>query len=183
VLLRVRERYPELPLHLVGHSFGGRLVTVAASMMVTGGAPVTMTLLQAAYSHNGLGKKYDGINDGAFRRLLDDALISGPVIITHTKNDSAVGIAYPLASRLSLDSSAGLGDRNDPYGGMGRNGAQHTPEVSDGETEIHGDGAGPAYRFRPGKVYNLNADSFITEHGDVTNPPVVNVVLAAMGSR
>lgn len=183
VLLRVRERYPELPVHLVGHSFGGRLVTAAASMIAPGGARVTMSLLQAAYSHNGLGKKFDGLHDGAFRRLLDDALISGPVVITYTKNDSAVGIAYPLASRLSLDNTSGLGDRNDPYGGMGRNGAQHTPEVSGDETEIRGVGVPPAYSFRPGKVYNLNADSFITSHEDVTNPPVANVVLAAMDSR
>ena len=183
LLLRVRERYPQLPVHLVGHSFGGRLVTAAASMIEPGDAPVTMTLLQAAYSHNGLGRKFDGRNDGAFRRILDRTLISGPVVITHTKNDLAVGIAYPLASRIARDNSTGLGDQDDPYGGMGRNGARHTPEVSLDETELRAVAVGPGYSFRPGNVYNLNADKFITEHNDVTSRPVVNAVLAAMGTR
>lgn len=181
LLLRTRERYPQLPVHLVGHSFGGRLITVAASMFVHGGAPVTMTLLQAAYSHNGLGRRFDGLHDGAFRRILNDTLISGPVVITHTKNDLAVGIAYPLASRIVRDNATGLGDQNDPYGGMGRNGAQHTPEVSVDENKLRS--VGVPYRFRPGNVYNLNADSFIANHSDVTSPPVVNAVLAAMTTR
>ena len=29
--------------------------------------------------------------------VLGDRRISGPMLITHTKNDKAVGIAYPLA--------------------------------------------------------------------------------------
>lgn len=182
VLLRVRAQYPALPIHMVGHSFGGRLVTAAASMFEPGDSRTTITLLQAAFSHNGLGKKYDGIKDGAFRRILDYPLISGPIIITHTKNDSAVGIAYPLASRFSGDDGAGFGTESDPYGGMGRNGAQNTPEVSYDETEVHENEVGRAYNFRPGKVYNLNADASIANHGDVANCSVVNVVLAAMAT-
>src|SRR5262249_2276123 len=123
-LVRVRERDPNLPIHLVGHSFGGRVVTASAATLQPGGAPVTMTLLQAAFSHNGLAKEFDGTNNGAFRTILQDRRISGPIVITHTKNDKAVGIAYPLASRISFDNSSAVGDKNDPYGGMGRNGAQ-----------------------------------------------------------
>ena len=105
MLVRIRERHAQLPIHLVGHSFGGRLVTAAAAMLDPGGAPVTMTLLQAAYSHNGLAEKFDGKKNGAFRTILQDGRISGPIVITHTKNDKAVGIAYPLASRVSSDGS------------------------------------------------------------------------------
>ena len=35
-LLRVRDKFPDLRIHLVGHSFGGRLVTAAASVMPAG---------------------------------------------------------------------------------------------------------------------------------------------------
>jgi hypothetical protein len=168
LLARVREAQPNLPIHLVGHSFGGRLVTAAASTLRPDTQRVTMMLLQAAYSHNGLGKKFDGENDGAFRTILQDRRISGPVLITHTKRDRAVGIAYPLASRVARQVAAALGDESDPYGGMGRNGAQHTPEAQFRDLEE----AGAEYGFKPGTVYNLRADNFISSHGDVTGHQV-----------
>jgi len=177
VLLRVRDRKPDLRLHLVGHSFGGRLVTAAAWAMPAGTRQITLTLLQAAYSHNGLGEKYDGTNNGAFRELLTERRASGPIVITHTKNDRAVGIAYPLASRLSRDTAAAMGDENDPYGGMGRNGAQHTPERDAAAVELLE--VGGNYTFAPGKVYNLRADRFITGHSDVTGLQVAYAVLSA----
>jgi hypothetical protein len=180
-LLRVRERHSELPIHLVGHSFGGRLVTAAAAQLQPGGAPVTLTLLQAAFSHNGLAEKFDGVNNGAFRTVLQDKRISGPILITHTKRDRAVGVAYPLASRIAFDNASGLGDRNDPYGGMGRNGALHTPEVDIAESELRE--KGHRYACAPGMVYNLNADRAIGHHGDVTNPAVANAVLHAITTR
>jgi hypothetical protein len=57
VLARVRGKKRDLPLHLIGHSFGGRLVTAAASTLATNSASVTLTLLQAAFSHNGFAVK------------------------------------------------------------------------------------------------------------------------------
>jgi hypothetical protein len=90
------------------------------------------------------------------------------VAITHTKNDRAVGVAYPLVSRISRDVASALGDENDPYGGMGRNGAQHTPEAVKGVLKD----LGGVYAFQPGQVHNLRADAFISDHGDVTGPQV-----------
>ncbi len=168
VLARIREKRPDLPLHLVGHSFGGRLVTAAASTLKPKSQNVTMMLLQAAFSHNGLASQFDGKNDGAFRTVLSDARISGPLLITHTKNDRAVGIAYPLASRFSREVAAAFGDENDPYGGIGRNGAQRTPEAVAG---VLGD-LDAKYQFQPGKVFNLRADRFISNHGDVAGHQV-----------
>jgi hypothetical protein len=179
-LVRVRDRHPNLPIHLVGHSFGARLVTAAAATLQPGGAPVTMTLLQAAFSHNGLAKEFDGTNDGAFRTILQDKRISGPIVITHTKNDKAVGIAYPLASRIAFDNAAALGDKNDPYGGLGRNGAQHTPEVTTSEDELQQVKPGQKYVFARGKIYNLNADAIIKDHSDVTSVAVANAFLHAL---
>ena len=182
-LVRVRERFPNLPIHLVGHSFGARLVTAAAAALQPGAAPVTLTLLQAAFSHNGLAEKFDGTNNGAFRTILHDKRISGPIVITHTKNDRAVGIAYPLASRIAFDNAAAVGDQNDPYGGMGRNGAQHTPEVSATEGMLRNVSGAQKYSFSPGKVYNLNADAIIKDHGDVTSVHVANAVVQTLSAR
>jgi hypothetical protein len=178
VLARVRDRFPELSIHLVGHSFGGRLVTAAASALPPGSRKVTLALLQAAFSHNALAKEFDGRNDGAFRTVLKDRRVSGPVIITHTKNDTAVGIAYPLASRVADDVASALGDENDPYGGLGRNGALHTPEVAAAERDLRD--VTHAYAFKPGSVYNLHGSKFIADHGAVRGPQVAHAILQAI---
>jgi predicted alpha/beta hydrolase family esterase len=168
MLARIRERRPELPLHLVGHSFGGRLVAAAAAALEPSSTPVTMLLLQAAFSHNGFARKFDGEHDGAFRTVIDERRVSGPIVITHTKNDNAVGVAYPLASRIAFDAAAALGDENDPYGGLGRNGAQRTQEATPGVLcDLDG-----SYTFTAGAIFNLRADKFIMDHSDVTKHQV-----------
>jgi hypothetical protein len=172
VLRQCRRENPNVSLHLVGHSFGGRLVTAAASTLPPRGTRSSLVLLQAAFSHNGLATEYDGKHDGAYRTVLSDARVSGPVVITHTKNDQAVGVAYPLASRIARDRSSAVGDQDDPYGGMGRNGAQHTPEIDRAETVLHEAGAGVSYAFKAGKVFNLLADKTISNHSDVRSRSV-----------
>lgn len=178
---RLRERHPSLPIHLVGHSFGARAIVAAVAQLAPDGAPVSMSLLQAAFSHNGFAEQFDGTRDGAFRTVVKDQRATGPIIITHTKNDRAVGIAYPLASRIAKDMTAALGDENDPYGGMGRNGAQHTPEVNSTEAFLRALGAGD-YQFSPGFIYNLLADEFIPDHSEVTGKQVANATLQAIRS-
>lgn len=176
VLSQARRANPDLSMHLVGHSFGGRLVTAAAATLPKRDARVSLVLLQAAFSHNGLAAKYDGQHDGAFRTVLSDVRVNGPVVITHTKNDQAVGVAYPLASRIARDRSSAVGDQDDPYGGMGRNGAQHTPEVDRSEAVLRESGAGVSYAFKAGKVFNLLADKTIASHSDVCNTPVATAL-------
>lgn len=179
LLLMLRQKNPALKLHLVGHSFGGRLVTAAANALPPGTPAVTLSLLQAAYSHNGLAENFDKRNhDGAFRTLLSEKRASGPILITHTKNDLAVGLAYPLASRISHDVASSIGDRNDPYGGMGRNGAQHVSEVDPAHATLLP--TGRPYQFRQGAVYNLQADDFILDHGDVHGQQVAYAILNAV---
>lgn len=174
VLLRCRDRNRTLRLHLVGHSFGARLVMTAANALPPRTPDVTLSLLQAAFSHHGCAVKFDGEHDGAFRSVLAERRVSGPIIITHTKNDGAVGIAYPLASRLLAEEEERLApDQSDPYWGMGRNGAQHTPEASYCESMLE-------YSFETGKVYNLKADEFIASHGDVTGSQTAYAVLQAI---
>ena len=177
VLRRCRTAQSSLKIHLVGHSFGGRVVTAAANALDPDTAAVTVTLLQAAYSHNGLSDNFDDKGTaGFFRSILSKQRVSGPIIITHTKNDTAVGIAYPLVSRIANQVAAALGDQNDPYGGMGRNGAQRTPEAKGNATTLGAVGA--TYNFSPGKIHNLLADDIIHDHSDVRGIQVAYALLS-----
>ena len=152
-------------IHLVGHSFGGRVVTAAAANSTTNKIK-SLTLLQAAFSHNGFSRTEKGF----FRAVVDKKRVDGSVLITHTKNDKAVGVAYPLASRLKGDKSAALGDANDPFGGIGRNGAQKMDQgeaISGQLLAVNG-----AYTFQPGRFFNLEASSFIKGHSDIRGKEV-----------
>ena len=180
VLARVRTAKPDLRLHLVGHSFGGLVVTAAAATLGTNTDGVSMTLLQAAFSHNGFAVKFDGTHDGGFRTVLGDKRISGPMLITHTKNDKAVGVAYPLASRIARHVASALGDENDPYGGLGRNGAQRTPEATGSVESLKA--VGESYNFQRNRVFNLRADKFIKDHGDVTGHQVAYAFLHCLAA-
>jgi ribosomal protein L12E/L44/L45/RPP1/RPP2 len=180
VLRQLKAAQPSLRVHLAGHSFGGRLVTSVADGP-SGQSPLafdTLTLLQAAFSHNGFAAKFDGTRDGGFRAVVTEHKIRGPILITHSTHDRAVGVAYPLASRVAGQDAAALGDENDRFGGMGRNGAQHTPERVVGALQP----VSTPYAFAPGKVFNLNADSLINEHSDICHNEVAFALLTAVAA-
>lgn len=178
ILHQLQTQFPALRLHLVGHSFGGRLVTATTD----GGSSLkvqSLILLQAAYSHNGLSSDYDGNGTpGFFHKILTQNKVSGPILITHTRNDTAVGYAYPLASRINGDDAAALGGPEDRFGGMGSNGAQHANAVN---TELLG--ADQTYQLDPTrKVFNLKSDRFIAEHNDVARPETAHLLRYALNA-
>ncbi len=178
LLRRLRQHRDDLRLHLVGHSFGGRLVTAAADGPAgEPGLPVdSMSLLQAAFSHYGFARDWDDAGaDGFFRGVATGHKVRGPVVVTHTVNDRAVGLAYPIASRLARQVAAALGGPDDVYGGIGRNGALKTPEAVSGRLLA----AGGEYAFEGGRFYNLDADAFITAHSDVARAETAHAILNA----
>jgi hypothetical protein len=178
--LRTLHSVPNAPnLHLIGHSFGGRLVTAAVLGPTEKPAvPIkTLALLQAAFSHYGLAKNYrQTTKSGFFRRVVDDARVKGPILITHTRNDTAVGVLYAIASRLARQVAAALGDEHDQYGGMGGNGAQDTPEA----VKAVLNDPGTPYQLQGGRIYNLRSDKFIASHSDVANDAVAYAILSGV---
>ncbi|GAA1992209.1 hypothetical protein [Microbacterium pumilum] len=164
---------PAARVHLIGHSFGGRAVTAAA---LAAKAPISsLSLLQAAYSHFGLAEDWDGAGrNGLFTKV--PAKVDGPIIVTFTRNDKAVGLAYPIASRLAQQIGVSLGDENDPYGGIGRNGALKTPGAVGAKLLD----VGGTYSFTGHEVWSLNGDAFITGHSDITGRQVGYAVLSAV---
>jgi hypothetical protein len=173
----LRQLRPDLRLHLIGHSFGARVVTAAADGQAPF-QPSSLALLQGAFSHNGFAEKFDQHTNGFFRKVVSQSKVNGPIVVTHTVNDRAVGIAYPLASRLSSDNRSALGDENDVYGGIGRNGAVNmkVEEFVKGRLLPHTG----AYQFAQKKIHNLRADDFISSHDDVTGKQVANALLHAV---
>jgi len=168
-------------LHLVGHSFGCRVVTAAAASSTTDKLQ-SMSLLQGAFSHNGFSKSMNGF----FRSVVDNQRIKGPIVITYTPNDRAVGIAYPVASRLAGTVASAFGDANDKFGGLGRNGAQKMEpgEVVQGVDQLLA--VGGKYSWRSGRFHNLEGSKYIIDpnggdaHGFVTGKEVAWAVSRAM---
>jgi hypothetical protein len=160
-------------IHLVGHSFGGRVVTAAAAGSTTDKLQ-SMSLLQSAFSHNGFSKSMNGF----FRSVVDNHRIKGPILVTYTPNDRAVGIAYPVASRLSGTVASAFGDANDKFGGLGRNGAQKMEpgEVVPGVDRLLAVGDG--YNWQSGRFHNRESSKYIVDpnggdaHGFVTGKEV-----------
>jgi hypothetical protein len=135
-----------------------------------------MTLLQAAFSHNGLGQ--NAKITGFFRNVVTNKKVTGPIIITHSDKDKAVGVAYPIASRLAGDNAKALGDKNDQFGGMGANGAQFADAD---ETQQLTVGA-KLFKFRPGQIYNLESNTVIENHGGIVHDEIANAMLAAISA-
>lgn len=167
---------PEIRYHLLGHSFGARVVTTATS----GASRInvhSLTLLQGAYSHYGMATNYDGKgSDGLFRDIVAEQRIVGPILISHSVHDLPVGIAYAIVSRFAGQIGAGLGGPNDPFGGLGRNGAQKT----DNSQFLKLTPSGTNYSFKPHVANNLNGDAVIGGHSDICKPEIANAFLVAL---
>jgi hypothetical protein len=164
-----------VPVTLVGHSFGARVVSAAAG----NGAPAhTMCLLQGAFSHYGFDDDHGPLGKpGAFRRAVQGGALDGPIVITHSHKDTAVRLAYAIASRIARQTASDIGDQNDPYGGMGANGAVGMPSA-EAETLDLGP-VGTTYSFTAHKIYNVTGDAFISGHSAVDGPEVANLVRQA----
>lgn len=125
VLRALAEAAPGLRLHLVGHSFGGRLVSFALRALPSEPGPVaSVTLFEGAFSQYAFAGSvphapgHRGALDGLYRR------IAGPLVACHSRHDTALGVFYPLASRLSGDDRSLLGAFEDHWGAVGYRGVQ-----------------------------------------------------------
>jgi hypothetical protein len=136
-------------------------------------------LLEAAFSHFGFSPNDGRGHRGYFRKVVESGVVKGPLIATFSAQDSVVGTVYAVASRLAGQTTEAVGDANDPFGGIGRNGAQKTPEAV--VQSLHAVGA--AYQFAPGKILNLDGSGgLIKDHGDVTNPNIAYAFASAVAA-
>ncbi|MFE1801678.1 MULTISPECIES: serine-threonine protein kinase [unclassified Streptomyces] len=104
---RLARTAPGVRVHLVGHSFGGRLVSFALRGLPKGVRTVkSVTLLQAAFSHYAFSARlpHDVRDSGVLHGQQDR--IDGPLVCCFSRFDSALGTIYPLASRTAGDDRA-----------------------------------------------------------------------------
>jgi hypothetical protein len=176
-----------LRLHLIGHSFGC-IVTSAAVTGPPGAQPVrpvdSLVLVQGAISLWSYCSSIPHRPDrrGYFARLVADELVAGPVVVTTSERDRAVGSFYPIGAGLRRQID--FGTELPEYGGLGSFGIRGPgPRIED----LPMADATDDYRFRDGTVYNLESSHVIREgggasgaHSDINRPEVAHAVWQAM---
>lgn len=175
----VRAAAPAIRIHLVGHSLGGRLMAACAKALAEEGTHRvdSLTLLQAAFSHYGLSQTRKDNKPGFFRAVIDRKVVRGPLIATYSSKDTVVGHAYAIMSRLAGDNVKAIGDENDEFGGIGRNGSQN----AQGSIVEPLHQAGSKYSFAPDTIINLDGSKeLIINHGDVRNANVTYAFASAV---
>jgi hypothetical protein len=83
-------------LHLIGHSFGAKLV---ASAVLGGLRPASLVLLQAAFSAFAFADEVSSMKrPGFYHRMLAERLVAGPIVALRSDHDRALGTLYPAAT-------------------------------------------------------------------------------------
>src|SRR5262249_32460313 len=127
LLGRLAGAQPDLRIHLLGHSFGARLVSFALAGLPDGGMPSpvkSLFLLQGAFSHFAFAQElpYDPARGGALAGMT--ARVDGPLVVSFSSFDTAVGDLYPLASIVAGDDASAIPNVLFRWGAMGHDGAQ-----------------------------------------------------------
>ena len=179
--------FPSVRLHLVGHSFGARLVSYALTGLpaaMEGTSPVrSVTLLQAAFSHYAFAASLPHAPEraGALAGMQDR--VDGALFVSHSRKDMAVGVFYPRASWLKRDDAADLGAAGARWGAMGYDGAQAVDAREETLSAV-----GTDYTVEEHSFVNLDANNVIRKgkfpagaHNDINHPEVGWAVLCAAG--
>ncbi|MBO9648253.1 MAG: hypothetical protein J7605_07055 [Variovorax sp.] len=175
-------------VHLLGHSFGARLVSFSLlgmpSTLEKDRSPVkSLFLLQGAFSHFAFADQlpHDQSRSGALKGMA--VRVDGPLMTTFSQKDLAVGRSYPVASFANQDDSAAAQDQVQRWGGMGFDGAQAVSAVVQPLAQ-----PGQKYPFAKGKWLNLDGNTVIVHgglpsgaHSDIAHPHTAWAALAAAG--
>jgi hypothetical protein len=186
VLARIAAQAEKTRVHLLGHSFGARLVSFSLSGMPARlegeHSPVkSLFLLQGAFSHFAFADKlpHDATRSGALKGMA--ARVDGPLLTTHSQKDYAVARSYPAASFVNGDDSAAAADQLSRWGGMGYDGAQAVGAIAEQLSP-----PGKKYPFQKGAWLNLDGNKVIVHgglpsgaHSDIAHPHTAWAALAA----
>lgn len=177
---------PNLHLHLIGHSFGARLVSFSlAGLPDRQPSPVrSLTLLEGAFSHFAFAPALpqDPARSGALKGMMQR--VAGPLLACYSSHDTAVGIFYPTASMTANDDAAGLtDDLMFRWGGIGHDGAQAV-----NATTVPLQATGTPYHFAPSQFTNIDASAVVCHggppsgaHSDIVHPELGSAMLNAAG--
>jgi hypothetical protein len=174
-------------LHLVGHSFGGKLLTAA----VVGGPGVepaavgSLTILQGAFSHLAFStaeqiRALDIPTEtgGAYAAVLERKL-AAVLAVTYSAQDHENQRWYPLGTMLSQDAFEKGAPR---YAALGARGMEGPASVL--VTLREESLAARSSPTRP-RIFNVDASGVILGHSDVAQPRVYRIIadVAAIANR
>ncbi|MER7899681.1 serine-threonine protein kinase [Streptomyces sp. NPDC096046] len=178
---------PGVRVHLVGHSFGARLVSFALRGLPDGVRTVkSVTLLQGAFSHYAFATRlpHDARAGGVLQGQQNR--VDGPLVCCHSRHDAALGTMYPLASRMAgdsrsaaeLDLGRALGAK---WGAMGYGGVRAVPGTRAYPLAEALEATLPA-----SGCVNVDAAAVVRRggppagaHSDILHPELARLVLAA----
>ena len=183
--IRALQQSSNAKIHLMGHSFGCVVVSSILNGPHGTGAfarPInSVALVQGALSLWSYADQVLGASSpGYFRGVLRHEVVSGPIITTQSRHDTAVGVLYPTA--VGLVREADFADKFPKYGGVGSFGIQGT-SIGTGCNMLDKDGE---YGFEGGKIYNLESSQYIAKkegisgaHCDIDGPQVAHALWQA----
>ncbi|MGW7433830.1 serine-threonine protein kinase [Streptomyces sp. NPDC054861] len=165
---------PGLRIHLVGHSMGARLVAFALRGLPAGAGNVrSLTLLQGSFSHYAFAASlpHEPGRGGALRDL--QRRVDGPVVACYSRHDTALGVFYPLASRLARDAASLLGS-DKRWWAIGHDGIQAVRGTAAVTLAAALAGGLPA-----SGCVSVDAAQVVGGHSDIRHPELARVVALA----
>jgi hypothetical protein len=186
LIAKLPQRTPRVRVHLIGHSFGARLVSFALSTVGDAArSPVrSLLLIQGAFSHFAFAHAEDNPfgKPGALHEYVDR--VRGPLVATYSPFDYAVCRWYPKASFLSREDTEDVAGAT-RWDGMGADGFQAVQPSAQLSLLA---GRPTAFDFRPGTFYRVDAgwvindvdqSAFSGAHSDIRKQPVAELAAAA----
>jgi pimeloyl-ACP methyl ester carboxylesterase len=189
VIGRLHHACPDIKVHLVGHSFGARLVSYALTGLpqppLNGKSPVkSLFLLQGAFSHYAFAQQlpHDRNRSGDLAGMA--SRVDGPLIATHSEKDLALVNSYPIGSILARQDAAATQDFvSERWGAIGYDGAKAVAAQN-----VQLGGPGSTYNFQVAQWLNLDGNTVIVNgdppsgaHSDIIHPHTAWAALAGAG--
>ncbi|WP_154402072.1 alpha/beta fold hydrolase [Ornithinimicrobium cavernae] len=153
-------------VHLVGHSYGGKVVLSALAHGAAPARPVeSVLLLQPATSAKCFADPGDGKPAGGYRPALDRT--RQPLMTTFSSHDVPLTKLFHFAARRASDTrEAVIAGGLSEYAALGGFGPQDTSSV----TVVDALTAPQRYDLPDTRLLAVRSDEVISGHGDVQNP-------------
>jgi pimeloyl-ACP methyl ester carboxylesterase len=174
-------------VHLIGHSFGAKLVT----SLVLGGLRVeSLVLLLGAFSAFAFAAEIPGIDrPGMYRPVLVERRVSGAIAVLHSAHDRALGTLYPAVTGTGQPGRGAIaagqhGRKRDvvaasAIGAVGARGVG-APEVDLVDVQTAGIPRWPIVNVNGSRVVSAT-DPLVGAHRDIHHREIATLILLAAG--
>lgn len=179
----------QVRFHTMGHSFG--CIVISAAIAGAGADAALLKPVDTAFLAQGALSLWAYCSDipvargkaGYFHAIARDGRVAGPVIITQSEHDTAVGKLYPIGAGLRRQVDFAPGELP-KYGGLGAFGARG-PGIDCIDLDMQplaGD-----YHYQKARFYNLESSAYINRgeglsgaHSDIAKAEVAHAFWQAV---